>query len=207
MTIPIGSLTPLLIKGISKSVGRIIKSIGLIGLALGITIFLTVGVAFRREGLTLEQVLKAMGLSWLNTVATPSRLTLWEYTGQFPLTNLAGVESNHQDSSLADVYGTLVNIDQNKSLAVVSPQVPDYIGKDLKSEKGKEIEGSIVILFDSDSKIIDPIAGKTRGYPEVVSSQDGHLNRFIGSYVHIAVASDTEGKLIAKEMGIAVVSR
>ena len=143
MTIPIGSLTPLLIKGISKSVGRIIKSIGLIGLALGITIFLTVGVAFRREGLTLEQVLKAMGLSWLNTVATPSRLTLWEYTGQFPLTNLAGVESNHQDSSLADVYGTLVNIDQNKSLAVVSPQVPDYIGKDLKSEKGKEIEGSI----------------------------------------------------------------
>ena len=185
--------------------GRITKSIVLISLALGITIFLTVGTAFWREGLTLEQILKATGLSWLKTADTPSQLTLWEYVDQFPLTNLAGVESNDQDSSLADVYGTLVNVDKNKSLAVVSPQVPDYIGKDLKPEK--EVEGSIVILFNPDTKIIDPIAGKTRNYQEVVSSQDGHLNRFIGSYVHIAVASDSEGKLVAKEMAIAVVSR
>lgn len=184
---------------------RIIKSFILIGLGLGITAILIIGTAFWREGLTLEQILQAVNLSWLKTAETPSRLTLGEYVGQFPLTNLAGVESNDQDPSLADVYGTLVNIDKNKSLAVVSPQVPDYLSKDLNL--GKEVEGSLVILFDSDTKIIDPIAGRTRKFQEAVSSRDGHLDRFIGFYVHIAVASDTEGKPVAKEMAIAEVSR
>ena len=138
---------------------QIIKSIILIGLGLGITTILIVVTAVRQEGLTLEQILQAVNLPWLKIATTPSRLTLREYVGEFPLTDLAGIESNDQDPSLADVYGTLVNLDQNKSLAVVSPQVPDYISKDLKDLKTeKEVGGSIVILFNSDTKIIDTIA-------------------------------------------------
>lgn len=202
----IDSLTPLLVKGINKSVRRIIKSIVLIGLALVITIFLISGIAFWREGLTLDQILQAVDLPWLKTAAIPGRLTLGEYAGQFPLTNLAGLETNDQTPSLADVYGTLVKIDQNKSLAVVIPRTPDYIY--IVPESGEKADqGRIVILLDRDTKIIDPFAEKTRNYQEMVSSRDGHLGRFIGSYVHIAVGSDTEGKLVAKEMAIAGVSR
>lgn len=204
----IGGLTPLLVKGINKSVRRIIKSIVLTGLALVITIFLIVGVSSWREGLTLEQILQAVNLPWLKTIATPSRLTLGEYVKQSPLQNLAGVEPDDQDPSLTDVYGTLVKIDKNKSLAVVIPQTPDYVY--IIRESGpeeKEDQDKIVILLDRDTKIIDPYAEKTRNYPEMVSSRDGNLGRFIGSYVHIAAATDTEGKLVAKEMAIAGVSR
>lgn len=176
--------------------------------AVGITIFLffIIGITSLRKGLTLDQILQAVNLPWLKTAVTPSRLTLVEYAGQFPLTNLAGVESNDQDPSLADVYGTLVNIDKNKSLAVVIPQTPDYIyvvpGPGEKADQDR-----VVILLTSNTKIIDPFAEKTRNYPEMVSSLDGHLDRFIGSYVHIAAASDAEGKLLAKEVAIAGVSR
>lgn len=187
---------------------KIFKEVPPLVVAVGITIFLffIIGIALQREGLTLDQILQAVNLPWLKIAATPDRLTLREYAGQFPLTNLAGVEFNSQDPSLADVYGTLVKIDKNKSLAVVIPQTPDYIyvvpGPGEKADQSR-----IVILFDRDTKVIDPFAGKTRNYPEMISSRDGHLNRFIGSYVHIAAASDAEGKLIAKEMAVAGVSR
>lgn len=183
----------------------IAKSITLIGLAMGVTVVLIAGVAFWREKLTLDQILQAINLPWLKTAATPSRLTLREYAEQSPLQNLAGVESDDQDSSRANVYGTLVKIDKNKSLAVVSPQTPDYI--EVGPGPEKESPDRIVILLAPDTKIIDPFAEKTRNYPEMVSSRDGNLGRFIGSYVHIAAATDTEGKLVAKEMAIAGVSR
>lgn len=178
----------------------------LLVVTIGITIILIVEVALWKEGLTIEQILQVVNLPWLKTAVTPSRLTLVEYAGQFPLTNLAGVESNDQDKSLADVYGTLVKIDKNKSLAVVIPRTPDYIyvvpGPGEKADRDR-----VVILLTSDTKIIDPFAEKTRNYPEMASSLDGHLDRFIGSYVHIAAASDAEGKLLAKEVAIAGVSR
>lgn len=188
---------------------RIFRGVSPLVAVVGITIFIIIGIigiASQWEGLTLEQILQAVNLPWLKITATPNRLTLGEYAGQFPLTNLAGVESNDQDKSLADVYGTLVNIDQNKSLAVVIPQTPDYIY--VVPESGEKADqGRVVILLDRDTRIIDPFAEKTRNYPEMVSSRDGHLGRFIGSYVHIAVATDAEGKLVAKEMAIAGVSR
>lgn len=184
---------------------RIFRGVSPLAAAVGITIFIIIGIASQWEGLTLEQILQAVNLPWLKTTVTPNRLTLREYAGEFPLVNLAGVESNDQNSSLADIYGTLVKIDKNKSMAVVNPQTPDYIEAGPGPEK--ESQDRIVILFAPDTKIIDPFVEKTRNYPEMVSSRDGNLGRFIGSYVHIAVTTDTEGKLVAKEMAIAGVSR